>query len=399
MNFSILTNNKFKTMKSLFEEMENSYDTLFIASAFFSETETVMKMIDKNINIVLLVSLRFPTNPYALEKIYYHQNVTVKFLSKDFHSKFYIFLKNDTPVAGIIGSSNFTNGGLENNIETNVFSRDSQFSKNLKVHFETILEKAHDLEPNDIEEYKKIFTLKQKTSILPEENLFNENVVKDRTNTNKNISKKAKEYLSFIKIVNEVKRIINDQLINDYPEIPAFLVIDHFWHWLKTEYANQNPSLKTPNEEKIKSLFKEYTLWEKKENYTKQMFEKSKNIFCKFLSKDTLNNITREQLIEIYKNLHSGDERNSRFHSAEKFVNNNNLDTIKKGLQYLLYSNDDIVLRIDSLISLDSKLKLEEFGPSCTQELIGWVFYDKYPMRNDKADFGVKFLGYKFDIT
>ena len=129
------------------------------------------------------------------------------------------------------------------------------------------------------------------------------------------------------------------------------------------------------------------------------MFEKSKNIFCKFLSKDTLNNITREQLIEIYKNLHSGDERNSRFHSAEKFVNNNNLDTIKKGLQYLLYSNDDIVLRIDSLISLDSKLKLEEFGPSCTQELIGWVFYDKYPMRNDKADFGVKFLGYKFDIT
>ena len=399
MSFSILTNNKFKKMKSLFEEMEKSYDTIFIASAFFSETETIMKMIDSNINIVLLVSLRYPTNPYALEKIYYHQNVTVKFLLNDFHSKFYIFIKSGTPIAGIIGSSNFTNGGLENNIETNVFSRDTNFCKDLLNHFEVLLDKAHDLEPNDLAEYKKIFSLRHKYSILPEENIFNENIIKNRTNTNRNISKKAKEYLSFIKIVNEIKRIINEDLINNYPDIPAFLVIDHFWHWIKTEYANENPSIKTPNEEIIKSLFHEYTLWEKKDNYTKQMFEKSKNIFGSLLSKESIQKITKEQLIEIYSNLHSGEERNSRFHSANKFVEKNDLEKIRTSLDYLLYSNDDIVLRIDSLINNDSKLKLEEFGPSCTQELIGWIFYDKYPMRNDKADFGVKFLGYKFDIA
>ena len=399
MNFSILTNNKFKNMKSLFDEMGNSYDTVFIATAFFSETETIMKLVDANINIVLLVSLRFPTNPYALEKIYYHQNVNVKFLLNDFHSKFYVFLNNNNPVAGIIGSSNFTNGGLEKNIETNVFSRDILFCKGLRNHFNILLDKAHDLEPNDLAEYKKIFDLKNKNSIIPEEKLFNENILKDRGNTNKSITKKAKEYLSFIKIVNEIKRIINDDLVENYPDIPAYFVIDHFWHWLKTEYVTQNPSFDKPNEQKIKSLFHEYTIWEKKDNYTKQMFEKSKNTFCALLSKESIKTITKEQLTEIYTNLHSGEERNSRFHSADKFVTLNQLEKIRSALEYLLYSNHDIVLRIDKLINTESELKLEEFGPSCTQELIGWVFYDKYPMRNDKSDFGVKYLGYKFDIT
>ena len=92
MNFSILTNNQLKKIRSEFEKMEDTYDSILIASAFFSETETIMKMVDSNINIVLLVSLRYPTNPYALEKIYYHQNVTVKFLLNDFHSKFYVFI-------------------------------------------------------------------------------------------------------------------------------------------------------------------------------------------------------------------------------------------------------------------------------------------------------------------
>ena len=57
MHFSILTNNHRKNMKFIFEKMENSYDSILIATAFFSETEMIIKMIDKNINIVLLVSL------------------------------------------------------------------------------------------------------------------------------------------------------------------------------------------------------------------------------------------------------------------------------------------------------------------------------------------------------
>ena len=58
-----------------------------------------------------------------------------------------------------------------------------------------------------------------------------------------------------------------------------------------------------------------------------------------------------------------------------------------------------MVLRINRLIKPDSEVKLEEFGASCTQELLGWVFYEKYPMRNEKADFCMRYLGYKIGDT
>ena len=43
MHFSILTNNHRKNMKSIVEEIENSYDSILIATAFFSETETIIQ--------------------------------------------------------------------------------------------------------------------------------------------------------------------------------------------------------------------------------------------------------------------------------------------------------------------------------------------------------------------
>ena len=123
------------------------------------------------------------------------------------------------------------------------------------------------------------------------------------------------------------------------------------------------------------------------------MFGKAKNIFNKYLDREYLQELTEENVAGIYSNLHSGGARDNRFHSAEKFVKHNDLEKIKKAFQYLLYSKDDIVLRIDRLINPDSELKLEGFGASCTQELFGWVFYKDYPMRNEKADFCVKYLG------
>lgn len=399
MHLCILTNNQFRKMNYFFEYMRGQYDEVCIASAFFSETEALRKMVDDNINISLIVSLRFPTNCYSLEKIYYLQNVEVKFLLNDFHSKFYIFLKRKKPVASIIGSSNFTNGGLENNIETNLFSTDYEFSSFLMQHFNTLKNKAHDLEPSDLIEYKKVFDAKQKKNQTPEEDDFNDKILKNRNNAKSSVSKTAKEYLVFERIVNEIKRVLENELENYYPSIPPFIVIDHFWQWLKTEYCIKqgNKKFLKPNNEKLITMFREFYTWDQEKKYTLEMFDKSKLIFNKYLKQDHIQDLTKEELIEVYSNLHSGSARENRFHSAQKFVELNKLEKIKKSLSYLLYSNDDITLRIDSLTNTESEMKLEEFGSSCIQELIGWVFYDKYPIRNEKANFSVKFLGYKFD--
>lgn len=86
--------------------------------------------------------------------------------------------------------------------------------------------------------------------------------------------------------------------------------------------------------------------------------------------------------------------RTRRFDADKKFITENSIRQIRTSLKYLLYSNDELDLRIHNLC-LNPDFKLNQFKSSGTQELIGWVTPDKYPMRNDKADDALKLLGYE----
>jgi len=87
--------------------------------------------------------------------------------------------------------------------------------------------------------------------------------------------------------------------------------------------------------------------------------------------------------------------RSTRFAAHKKFVKDNEILKIRKSLNYLLWSDDDIEVRIDRLIR-GPKYKLAQFGPSNIQEIIGWVQPEKMPLRNNKADDALELLGYNF---
>lgn len=84
-----------------------------------------------------------------------------------------------------------------------------------------------------------------------------------------------------------------------------------------------------------------------------------------------------------------------RFDADQKFAHDNDIFKIRNSLNYLLWPEDDIAIRIHRLLH-DKSYKLEIFGASKIQELIGWVNPEKMPLRNDKADNAVELLGYKF---
>jgi hypothetical protein len=75
-------------------------------------------------------------------------------------------------------------------------------------------------------------------------------------------------------------------------------------------------------------------------------------------------------------------------------VKENPIQKIRVSLKYLLYSNDELDLRIHNLC-VNPYYKLSQFKSSGTQEIIGWVNPKKYPLRNDKADEALKLLGYE----
>ena len=214
-----------------------------------------------------------------------------------------------------------------------------------------------------------------------------------------NVCKEARDYLKFWEKVDIVVKLIKDLSREEWPEVPVYLTVDHFWHWIKVEWDKKNIKKIQGDlqyrEKEIPQLFKQYIHYDKKgPNWTKTMLQASKRL--KFLlGRKRINKLSKEEAEEVYRSLHSGNSRAVRFSADKKFTEENGINKIRKSLEYLLFSEDQITEKIHKLIN-DPKYKLSEFGPSNIQELIGWTSPQKMPLRNRKADYAVEILGYKF---
>lgn len=396
----ILTNTIDRNLKDLFVEFGNKADKIKIVTAFFSDTEFILDWVGKSKQVDLLVSLRPPTNYYSLKKVQPKLGVNIQFLGDKFHSKFFIFLNKGIPFACIIGSSNFTSGGLHKNIETNAILSNTHYLAEIERHFTNLWSQSFLLQPSDLTEFKKVFDKFQKRdqqTAKEQEELQTKILTKRKSKKTKiSISKVAHQYFAFWRIVDDIKETIYDISQKEYPTIPVYIAIDHFWHWIKTVWSKENkpkPTLANRNST-IRKLFKEYCKWDKSNsNYTAQISKTSKNIFRKLLSEPHIDNLNKNEARLIYSNLHSGAMRTRRFGADEKFVTENSISQIRTSLKYLLYSNDELDLRIHQLMDNKSPYKLKQLKSSGTQELIGLVNPTIYPIRNDKADEALGMLG------
>lgn len=257
------------------------------------------------------------------------------------------------------------------------------------------------MQPTDLDNYKGVFDnfQKREKQTEKEQNKFQNKILAKRA-TEKNkikIINEAKQYFSFWRVVDEVKEIVSEISENEYPNIPVYISIDHFWHWVKTVWSKQDRKKPTVANRKltIQKLFKEYCKWDKSQNNnTTLMAKTSRSVFSKLLSENNIDKLTQEQALEIFSNLHSTGRTIKQFHTDEKFIKANSIQQIRKSFNYLLYSNDDIGLRIHNLLT-NSEYKLKFLASSGIQEINGWTKPKEYPIRNDKADEAVKLLGFE----
>jgi hypothetical protein len=400
MNTMIQTNSHDNRLKDLLIKLGDKADIIKIASAFFSDTELITRWTDQSKKIHLIVSLRPPTNYYALKSIQIIPGIKTHFLGDNFHSKFLIFYNNEKPFSCIVGSSNFTPGGLYRNIETNVLLTNQQYLFEIENHFNSLFEQSYVLQPSDLDDYKSIFdkAAKRFKSSDDEQDEFQKRILPKRTIQKKKlrISRKAQQYLVFWRMIDDVKGIVKEISIREYPDIPIYLTIDHFWHWIKTVWSKENRPKPNSNNRNtvIPKLFAEYCKWDKRTvNHTTHMGNLSKDLFSRLLSQDHIDKLTTDEAKNIFRNLHSGGNRAQRFSADIDFVHQNTIQQIRSSLKYLLYSNDDIELRIHNLCE-NHDFKLNQLKYSGIQEIIGWVNPDKFPLRNDKADDALSMIGY-----
>jgi len=390
--------NKFSpnSTHKVFNNLGTIAKKIVIAVAFFSDATSIEKFLDSEKEIILIVSLRPPTNYYSLKKILHRDNIEISFLGEEFHSKIYGFYDDEWKILNaIIGSSNLTNGGMKHNIETNIIIHDQDTLLQIDSALDKIIEVSIPLQPDELNRYKIRYDKFVKYSI------HDKSTIKTKISPkNIKITKEAYEYAAFWKIADKVKDLVSEISKSEYPSVPEYLVIDHFWHWIvKICDYNRFDSLVGNSEKRdkvIPKLFKEYCKWDKstQTSYTEKMGNTSIQI-QKILSPKNISSMTKDKALIIYRSFHATQSLIQRFGADEKFINQNSIEDIRSSFSFLLDENQPIEHRIHELISPKGKYKLKQFGPSCVQELFGWARPTKMPIRNNKADKAVKLLGFK----
>lgn len=397
--------------------IQNNMD-IFIASAFFTEFNVIDSLLEKGCHIRIIVRLGFPTSPFALEKLLSHKNVEARFFTNNsFHPKLYIF--GDSSL--LVGSANLTNAALLTNQEVMVSlnSEDHRFEE-LTSLFSNYWESANVLSKEAIKDYKNIYN---KYSKLSSQIISLDNEVLDKigdinySNINrgkKHISQSSiflesyrKSYQTSVYAFECIEEIYSSfQRKVPEEQIPLRLEIDSFFSFVRDCYATQETWLAQPlgwtdmQKSHLRTLVNEWlsTPWEHFEerivpiNYPL--------IYNVFKSPDSIEQSNAGEIVDALCVLHSFHDR-LRFYKGgldtliDEFSTSNDISQIKKTITYLLYGKGDIIKRMSDCIYND-EFKLNAFGQSNVQELIGWINKENLPVINGRTTKVLRYFG--FDV-
>ncbi len=403
MDARFLVSNLAEKVRHVLTDLSDEADEVQLAVAYVSDSDLIEAWLNQTITVKLVVALQPPTDAAVLRRLAnsYPINLQAKFYSSRFHSKLFLFLKKKVPIFAQVGSSNLTGGGLGSNLETNVVLQDPVQLKQMATHFNELWDQSADLEPKDIDEYDAHCkrTAKDRARLKKLQDEYDHKSVVPRIPKTRRgrVVKEARDYLAFWKSVDEVVRCVTKVSLKEWPKVPLYLTVDHFWHWLVREWDRQglesiksNRKLRT---KRLPELFAEYARWDKKRrDYVGSGAKEKSDFFRRVLSKRRLPKLTEVLARKVYKELHSGGMRTRRFGSDATFVKSNALHKIKQSLAYLLWADANVQDRISALLGA-GRYRLNEFGPSNVQELLGWV-NPKMPIRNEKANKALELIGF-----
>ena len=359
-------------------EFANWCEKAFIVSAFFTDDSLIKILNNQGKKVCLVVSLRPPTSYDSLLRICALKNVEVRFLGHELHSKIYCF-QNKKEMRAAIGSSNLTGKGFYDNIETNVILSDSDANLCYE-NWALIRNKSHPLTSQVLEEYKAVYQ-SFKAPVIKE-------ILPRQTSADA-------EYNKLWSAVDFISSLVSSELEKYFENIPKYLVIDHFWHFIVAIRKNSHEEITNhmkmaSSDEYLISLFKEFIKWDAENEFnTVEIYQRSQRLNLLLSSKKALN---KQELLEVFMTLHSTHSRVQRFSHDVSFINENNIQKVNRSIKHLVDENISLDQRIEDLLKPDYELKY--FGSSAVREFNGWCYPNKYPIRNEKADKALAILAF-----
>ncbi|EKQ0891418.1 phospholipase D family protein [Salmonella enterica] len=398
----------------IINHIEDGMD-LFFATAFFTESDVVDEFLVRKCHLRIVVRLGFPTSPVALEKLLNHENVEARFFtSNSFHPKLYIF--GDKTI--LLGSANLTRSATLSNQEVMVGldAEDHRFAE-LQELFADYWDEAEVLTRDIIKKYSNIYSEYSKVNVtlskignsiaerIGDVNFSNISRGSKKT-TNKSIflstyQKSYQEAVTAFRRIENVykkhKRKVDEELI------PLRLEIDSFFSFVRVRHATQDAWEDQPfgwneqQEYKISILIDEW-LTTKWEHFEEQIVPVNYPLIKRILgSTASIKSASMDDIVDALCVLHSFHDRFRFFKGGletlkSSFIEQNGEKQVKHTLTYLLYGTGDTVSRMVDCI-YDREYKLNHFGKSNIQELIGWINQDELPVINGRTTKVLRYFG------
>lgn len=392
---------------------------VFIAVAFFSYAEPLVELAKNGCRVKLIVRLGYPTSPSALRSILGKEGIQIRFANdRSFHPKLYIFGEH----YATIGSSNLTNSALRTNQEVNITIEPAHphFSDLVSL-FVDWWDQAKVLDEQRLKEYTSVYEKysgeKDKESLI-ETDLKGKQGQIIIDNIKRGLPKPSSSevylegyratYDEFLNAFRTVERIYKSIGRRKFDEgtLPLRLEIDNYFSFIREEKTTgdsylSEPLLNRPElDQKIHSSIEEWlvTSWNWLDNeIVPKRYPTIKRIFG---STESIEKATIDEIIEALSTCHSFYDR-FRFYRGghethiKEFKETNDVEHIKETMIYLLYGKDDFIRRMGRCI-FDPAYKLNQFGRSNVQEVLGWVNDQNIPVCNNRTLRALRWLG--FDV-
>ena len=185
-----------------------------------------------------------------------------------------------------------------------------------------------------------------------------------------------------------------------WPNSPLYLEVDSFLNFLfhdaegtpsKEFYYTSHPRELTDERRmaEISKWARRYAKWMEPRN-DEAWYKSNVETVQRLLNRESINSLSREGVREVAGCINAMNHRLNKF----KFLNpkNNSIVEIRKSWRHLLHGEGTEVMRITQC---NSDLKLYSFGTSSIQELLGWYYPEKYPLKNGNSDAGMLLFGFK----
>jgi HKD family nuclease len=405
-------------VRNAIEALTQEAKNVYIAVAFFTERGVVEQILAKGSRIRLVVRLGFPTNPDALQDLLNRPGIDIRyFTAHSFHPKLYIF-GNQT---ALVGSANLTSAAINSNQEVvvTIGSEDPRLNE-LAGLFSEYWVQAKVLTDDALNEYRKIYAkyarLQSEQGKLDDEVLTKLGTVAG-SNITRGKAKESKEnifledyrktYQECVSAFNVIRDAYASTATRKAGSVPLRIEIDSFISFVRDRHvvgeAWMAAPLRSPDSAAgpIKELIEEWhrTPWPHFEETI--VMENYPRLIAGFSSSEAIKALSDDALFEGLSTLHSFYDR-LRFYPGglrtwkSVFLAANEPARTRDSLAYLLHGAGKIEERMSNMI-YNPAYKLNQFGQSNVQELIGWCNKEELPIINGRTTKILRYFG--FDVA